>query len=189
MKPIETDRLIIRNWRDGDRDLFHEINSDDRVMAFFPFRRDRAQSDAFLERIRAEIDTRGYGFTALELKETCETIGFAGLMPTRIVPSLPAGCVEIGWRLATRFWGHGYATEAAERLLAFGFDELDLPEIVSFAVWNNHASTAVMRRIGLVPHPEGDFDHPDVPDTHPHLKRHVLYWLDASAWRERKKAG
>lgn len=189
MKPSETERLIIRNWEDQDRDLFFEINSDDRVMAFFPFRRDRAQSDEFMDRIRAEIATRGYGFAALELKETGETIGFAGLMPTGIVPSLAEGCVEIGWRLAPRFWGKGYATEAAERLLAFGFEVLELPEIVSFAVWNNHASTAVMRRIGMVADPAGDFDHPNVPDTHPHLKRHVLYRLDASAWRTRKKAG
>jgi len=189
MSPIETDRLIIRNWRDGDRELFFEINSDDRVMTFFPFRRDRAQSDAFMDRIRGDIETRGFGITALELKQTGETIGFAGLMPTRIVPSRPEGCVEIGWRLASRFWGHGYATEAAERLLAFGFEELALPEIVSFAAWNNHPSTAVMRRIGMVRDPEGDFDMPDVPDTYPHLKSHVLYRLDAGAWRAQKKAG
>lgn len=189
MKPLETERLVIRNWHDGDRDLFFEINSDDRVMAFFPFRRDRAESDVFLDRIRKDIVTRGYGFTALQLKSTGETIGFAGLMPTQIVPSAPEGCVEIGWRLATRYWGNGYVTEAAERLLAFGFEDLGLTEIVSFAVWNNDASTAVMRRIGMTPYPAGDFDHPYVPDTHPHLKRHVLYRMSASTWRATKKAG
>ena len=140
MKPIETERLIIRNWSDRDRDLFFEINSDDRVIGLLPVppRPPRAQSDAFLDRIRGEIETRGFGFTALELKQTGETIGFAGLMPTRIVPSRPRAAWRSAGALAQRFWGHGYATEAAERLLAFGFEELALPEIVSFAVWNNH---------------------------------------------------
>jgi RimJ/RimL family protein N-acetyltransferase len=189
MNPIETERLIIRNWCDRDRDLFFEINSDDRVMAFFPFRRDRAQSDSMMDRLRADNERRGYGFAALELKATGATIGFAGLAPTDLVASIKGECVEIGWRLAPRHWGKGHATEAANRLLAFGFDELALPEIVSFAVWNNHPSTAVMRRIGMVADPAGDFDHPNVPDTHPHLKRHVLYRLAASDWRQRKKAG
>ena len=63
-----------------------------------------------------------------------------------------------------------------------------LEEIVSFAVWNNHRSTAVMERLGMRHDPAGDFDHPRVPDTHPHLRRHVLYRLTRSEWQERKKA-
>ncbi|WP_421929604.1 GNAT family N-acetyltransferase [Neoaquamicrobium sediminum] len=186
MMRLETDRLIIRNWEDRDRDLFHRINSDDDVMQFFPFRRSRAEADAFLDRIRAENEARGYGFTALELKQGGACIGFAGLYPDNVAPSRPAGAVEIGWRLAPEFWGKGYVTEAAEALLAFGFEELGLKEIISFAVWNNDRSTAVMRRIGMTRHPEGDFDHPRVPDTHPQLKRHVLYALKRQDWAARR---
>jgi RimJ/RimL family protein N-acetyltransferase len=189
MRRLETDRLVIRNWRREDSDLFFEINSDERVMAFFPARRDRAESDEIMERLRIAIGVRGYGFFALELKQTGEPLGFAGIAPTDIVPSIPGECIEIGWRLAARFWGNGYATEAAQRLLEFGFDEVGLEEIVSFAVWNNHASTAVMRRIGMRADPSGDFDHPNVPDTHPGLRRHVFYRLAASDWRQTKKAG
>ena len=54
------------------------------------------------------------------------------------------------------------------------------PEIVSFAVWNNHASVAVMRRIGMHHDAVGDFDHPGVPETQGHLRRHVLYRLSPS---------
>jgi RimJ/RimL family protein N-acetyltransferase len=189
MTLLETERLLIRNWRKDDAGFFHEINSDEQVMAFFPFRRDRAQSEEFMERVRTAINERGYGFFALELKQTGEPIGFAGISPTDIVPAIPGECIEIGWRLAGRFWGNGYATEAAEKLLEFGFDRLGLDEIVSFAVWNNHASTAIMRRIGMRRDPGGDFDHPNVPETHPQLKRHVLYRLAASDWRQTKKAG
>ena len=186
MRRLETERLIIRNWEDRDRELVHRINSDDDVMQFFPFRRSRAEADAFLDRIRAENESRGYGFAALELKESGACIGFAGLYPDNVAPSRLAGAVEIGWRLAPEFWGKGYVTEAAEALLAFGFEELGLKEIISFAVWNNDRSTAVMRRIGMMRDLEADFDHPRVPDTHPQLKRHVLYSLKRKDWASRR---
>lgn len=183
MMRLETARLVIRNWEDRDRDLFHRINSDDKVMRFFPFRRTRDEADAFLDRIRTGNEARGYGFAALELKETGACVGFAGLHPTEAIPPRPGGTVEIGWRLAPEHWGKGYVTEAGEALLRFGFEKLGLEEIVSFAVWNNEPSIAVMRRLGMRHEPEGDFDHPDVPDTHPHLKRHVFHTLSRKDWR------
>ena len=181
--PFETERLIVRNWREEDRDLFHEINSDDRVMEFFPFRRDRTQSDEMLERLAASIEETGFGLAALELRDTAECIGFTGLAPTHQIPVLPEGMLEIGWRLATRYWGKGYVTEAGREWLSKGFEELDLDEIVSFAVHNNVRSTAVMERLGMRPDPARDFDHPSVPDTYPQLKRHVLYTLSREDWR------
>ena len=87
-----------------------------------------------------------YGFTAAELAEGGACIGFVGLMPTDLDPTFPDGTVEIGWRLAPEFWGSGYVTEAANAWLCFAFGRLDLDEVVSFAVWNNERSTAVMRR-------------------------------------------
>ena len=186
MKPHQTARLIIRNWEERDRDLFFRINSDEKVMEFFPSRRDRAQADEFFDRLRAGIAERGYGFTAVEIAATGECIGFVGLVETHLEPFLPDGTIEIGWRLAPEYWGHGYVTEAAEALLAFGFEELDLDEIVSFAVRDNRRSTAVMERLGMRADPAGDFDHPNVPDTHPELKRHVVYRLTGADWRKEK---
>ena len=81
MTLLHTPRLIIRNWEERDRALFHRIKSDDVVMEFYPFRRTREQADAVMDQLQAAIDTNGYGFTALELAETGETIGFAGLSP------------------------------------------------------------------------------------------------------------
>jgi RimJ/RimL family protein N-acetyltransferase len=188
VKPIRTKRLIMRNWEDRDRELFFRINSDDRVMEFFPFRRDRAQADALFDRLRAAIAEKGYGFAAVEIAATGECIGFVGIADTSLEPFLPAGTIEIGWRLAPEYWGHGYVSEAAEAWLAFGFEELGLDEIVSFAVWDNRRSTAVMERIGMRADPTGDFDHPTVPATHPELKRHRLYRLSREAWQKRKQA-
>jgi RimJ/RimL family protein N-acetyltransferase len=180
---LETDRLIVRNWRDADRELFFEINSNETVMAFFPFRRNRADADAFFDHVRTMIEETGLGFYALETKASGETIGFCGLVRTNLEPFMPHGTVEIGWRLAARRWGQGLITEAATALLRHGFETLQLDEIVSFAVHDNHRSTAVMQRLGMHRNPADDFDHPRVPDAKPALKRHVLYRLTADQWR------
>ncbi|PBC03246.1 GNAT family N-acetyltransferase [Mesorhizobium sp. WSM3860] len=188
MKPIRTERLILRNWEERDRALFHRINSDERVMEFFPFRRDRAAADAKMDEVRAWIDADGYGFAAAEIAATGECIGFVGLFGTEDIDVLAAGTIEIGWRLAPEFWGKGYVTEAAEAWLGFGFETLELDEIVSFAVAENHRSIAVMKRLGMRADPGAHFDHPAVPDSHPHLKRHVLYRLSREDWQARKRA-
>jgi RimJ/RimL family protein N-acetyltransferase len=188
MKPIRTERLILRNWEERDRALFHRINSEDQVLEFFPFRRSRAEADAKMDQFRAEIAEDGFGWTAAEIARTGECIGFVGLHRTEHMPFLSAGTIEIGWRLAPEFWGKGYVTEAARAWLAFGFETLGVNEIVSFAVWNNHRSTAVMERVGMSADPSRDFDHPGVPDSHPQLKRHVFYSLSRRAYRERSRS-
>jgi RimJ/RimL family protein N-acetyltransferase len=181
-----TKRLILRNWEEKDRDLFHEINSDPAVMEFFPFLRTRAQSDELFDRLRGIIAQTGLGFYALADGATDEAMGFCGLSRTGgLEPHVADGAVEIGWRLARRHWGHGYITEAAERLLEFGFEEKGLPEIVSFAVAGNARSIAVMRRIGMVAAPDRDFGMPSIEDARAELRPHVLYALDRAAWQQK----
>ena len=182
MTLLETDRLLIRNWEDRDGDIAHEINSDDTVMKYFPFRRSRSEANAFLARLREGIDREGFGFCALELKATGEAIGFAGIKRTDIVPTLRSDTMEIGWRLATRYWGKGYATEASREWLRHGFEQLDLDRIASFAVHDNQRSTAVMERLSMRRTPEHDFDHAGIPDTHAALRPHVVYLLDRADW-------
>jgi RimJ/RimL family protein N-acetyltransferase len=181
---LKTPRLVIRNWRDDDRDFFHEINSDPVVMEYFPHGRDRAESDALLDHIQSGITEHGLGFYALALVESDEPIGFCGLAPVTVSGVFADDAVEIGWRLAHRHWRKGYVTEAARALLHHGFETLGLDEIVSFAVMENRRSTAVMERIGLRRRPEMDFDSPCIPDDMPHLKRHAVYAPTAEEWRE-----
>ncbi len=180
MTPILTERLVIRNWRESDRELFHRINSDESVVAFFPNRRSRAESDAFMDEERAEIDADGYGWTAVELVATGQCIGWTGLKETAIEGVAPEGSHEIGWRLVPEFWGKGYVTEAASALIDFAFNKVDLSEVISFAVWNNTRSTAVMERLGM--RYERDFTHHSIPETHPHLARFKLYRLAKADW-------
>ncbi len=177
-----TPRLILRDWKDTDRDLFREVNADPDVMEFFPHQRSHDESDAALKHVNEMIHATGYGFYAVELRETGEPIGFCGIAPANLEGIFPLGTMEIGWRLATRYWGHGYVTEAAKSLLSMAFDEKKLPEIVSFAVHDNLRSIAVMKRIGLIRDASRDFLHPRVPDTHAHLKPHVTYALTLERW-------
>ena len=172
---LETERLIIRNWKNEDRELFHLINSDKTVIEYFPFRRNRAQSEKMMRELKADIIKLGYGYTAIELKETGDCIGFCGLHHCKAEPVIAYENIEIGWRLAPQYWGKGYITEAALRLLGFGFENLQLDEIISFAVHTNKKSFAVMERLGMIRDVSKNFNHPRVPDTHPELKLHFYY--------------
>lgn len=183
MKPMRTERLILRRWEERDRPLFHRINSDERVMRFFPVRRHRAQSDALMDLFTATIDAHGFGFAAAEIADTGEAIGFVGLQPCDVRAGvISVDAVEIGWRLAPEFWGKGYASEGAKSWLDFGFQTAGLNEIIAIAVRDNEPSTAVMHRIGMKRDPAADFDHPGVPDTHAHLRPHVLYRMSRAQW-------
>jgi len=188
MKPIITERLILRQWRNDDRELFHRINSDDRVMQYFPIRRSRAQSDALMDEFRQMVAKLGYGFAAVEIAETGECAGFAGIMPAELVSVVPSGSVEIGWRLAAEFWGKGYATEAAKAWLRFGFVEADLDTIMSYAVAANTPSIAVMRRIGMMPGNPRTFRNPNIGEDQPDLQNCVLYNVTRTEWQKQNGA-
>jgi RimJ/RimL family protein N-acetyltransferase len=182
MTEIHTDRLLLRRWRDSDRDPFAALTADPVVTEYLlgPVTRDR--SDAFVERIEAHWDQSGWGLWAVEVPGVAAFIGYIGLWPADDVIGRPA--VEVGWRLARRHWGNGYATEGAGHALRYGFVTLGLGEIVSFTVPQNERSRRVMERIGLVRDQSGDFDHPRVdPDAFPDMVRHVLYRLDRGSWR------
>jgi RimJ/RimL family protein N-acetyltransferase len=180
--PSATDRLVLRRWRETDREPFAAMNADPVVMEHMQGPMTRAASDAFIDRIEAHWDAHGWGLWAVEVPGSAPFVGYVGLWPADYVTGAPM--VEVGWRLAHAHWGHGYATEAARAALRFGFEEIGMPEIVSFTVPQNHRSRRVMERIGLVRDPAGDFDHPRVDAAaYPRLVRHVLYRLSRDAWR------
>ena len=170
---IETQRLIIRSWKESDFSALAEMNSDPRVMEFFPSLLSQAESRLFLDQILQNHQKNGFTYWPIELKLTGEWIGFVGLS----IPGFQAHftpCVEIGWRLAHPYWGNGYAPEGAVACLDYGFSKLGLNEIVSFTTVNNVNSRKVMEKIGMTHYPEDDFDHPKLAERHP-LRRHVLY--------------
>lgn len=177
---LSTPRLLLRRWRDADRAPFARLNADPVVMEHFPHALTRAQSDAFVDRLKTSFADHGYGHWAVEHRATGELLGCTGLLlHTFEAPFTPA--VEVGWRLAAHAWGHGYATEAATACLDHAFETLDLPEVVSMTAVINLRSVVVMQRLGMTRDPADDFDHPRVVEGH-RLRRHVLYRVTADRW-------
>lgn len=170
---IETVRLRLRRWCDSDLKPFAVMNADSRVMAHFPSTLSAAESNALAERIAKHFDMHNFGLWAVELKENRDFAGFVGLS----IPMFEAHftpCVEIGWRLAANYWGHGYATEGAFAVMKYAFEVVKLDEIVSMTSVHNHRSRRIMERLGMTHSPADDFNHPNLPLRHS-LSRHVLY--------------
>jgi RimJ/RimL family protein N-acetyltransferase len=181
---LETERLILRKWRGGDRAPFARINADRHVMQYFPSVLTREESDALADRIKERWRSHGFGLYAVDLKigvrdgrpsDERQFIGFIGLArPSFEIDFTP--CVEIGWRLDASAWGRGLATEGARAVAEYAIGPLGLDEIVSFTAVANARSRRVMEKIGMTHDPRDDFDHPKLPEGHP-LRRHVLYRL------------
>jgi RimJ/RimL family protein N-acetyltransferase len=170
---IRTARLLLRRWRDADREPYAAMNADPDVMRYFPAPLDRAASDASIDRYENLFDRQGFGLWALEVASTGEFIGFTGLNPMPAgVPG--AGGLEVGWRLARQAWHHGYATEAAAAAVDVGFSGAGQAEIWSMTAILNEPSQAVMRRLGMTPYAR--FEHPKIEPGHL-LRPHVVYRL------------
>ena len=163
-RELLTPRLFLRAWQESDRAPFATMNSDPRVMRWFPRPLSAYESDAFVDRLEEHHDRHGYTGWAVEVRESergpADFAGFVGLVQPR--HSMPFDhhqpLVEVGWRLAPEWWGMGIATEAAAASLAFAFNELKLEEVVSFTVPANLESQAVMQRLGMSY--AGTFNHP-----------------------------
>lgn len=199
---LVTDRLILRQWSESDREPFAILNADPVVMEFFPSTLTRAESDAMADRVQMRLDENGWGLWAVEVVEKrlpstiqdssdrrmgeneyanralpgVPFIGYVGLAEPRFQSHFTP-CMEIGWRLDRHHWGCGYATEAALAVCRFAFEQLKLPEIVSFTSTINLRSRKVMERLGMTHDPADDFDHPNLPKDG-RLCRHVLYRLN-----------
>ncbi len=170
---LETPRLRLRDWREEDLPAFAAMCADPEVMRHFPALLSYAEADAMGRRIRASLKRDGWGLWAVDVIGGAPFVGFVGLSRPGFRDD-----VEVGWRLAREAWGHGYATEAARAAVEFGFDELELDELVSFTVPANVPSQRVMERLGMRRDPSADFEHPNVPEGSP-LRLHWLYRLPA----------
>ncbi len=176
---IETERLILRQWREEDREPFSALNADPEVRRHFPSVLTRDQSDSEMDRIVARLAQDGTTFWAVERKSDAAFLGFSGVLRTDA--GLPFDCdPEIGWRFSRDAWGQGYATESARAAFAFAVERLKPKRVVSFTATTNLKSQAVMNRIGMVRRGDLDFDHPRVAEGDP-LRRHVVWVWEACA--------
>lgn len=185
MTVLTTPRLILRPWKETDLPYFTALNADPRVMEYFPSTKTSEETFQEYQRICNYISEFGWGFWAAELKESGQFIGFIGIKNVTFETAFTPA-VEIGWRLAYDFWGKGYAPEGAQAALDFGFNTLNLQEIVSFTPTSNARSQSVMRKIGMVYHPNESFEHPWLPKGHP-LSTHVLYRISKKENNEKNR--
>lgn len=175
MNTLETSRLILRNWTDEDIEPFFLMNQDPEVMEYFPGLLTMDMVQSFISRMKEQLTDKGFTLWAVEEKKSKAFIGFIGLnIPAWEAHFTP--CVEIGWRLASAYWGNGYATEGAKAVLEFAFNHLKLKRVVAFTVPENIRSRKVMEKIGMTRDLDGDFLHPKLEPSH-QLARHVLYTI------------
>ena len=172
---LETERLVLRDWREADIDPYHAICSDPVVMATLGPPLSRDETTALVRRCQGQQAELGYTLWAVERRADARLIGWCGVLRGKAGPI--EGLAEIGWRLASDCWGQGYASEAARATAAWAFARL--PDNALWAITNsdNMRSRAVMGRLGMQYRTDLDFDHPHLPADSP-LLRHVTYQLE-----------
>jgi len=173
---IETSRVLLRHWGDEDLEPWIVMNADPETMLFFPRTSAAEESTASFQRLKNNLQANDFGLWAAEEKLSGEFMGFVGISWQGIPTLSEPKCQEIGWRLAKRYWGNGYATEAATEVLNYASKTLKLTELYSITSELNLPSINVMKKIGLQPRPELSFLHPRVPEGSP-LRPHVVYSL------------
>ena len=143
---IETERLLLRPFTPADLDALASLNADPDVMRYIADGKpqSRAQTEIRLNEVLDHWQQHGFGlFTAIE-KTSGDFVGFCGLKYLNTSSE-----IEVGYRLAKRFWRRGLATEAARASLRYGFETLGLDRIVAVVQPENAASCRVIEKIGL----------------------------------------
>jgi len=142
---LETDRLVLRMFRESDTDAYADMVGDPEVMRFLggkPMSRQEAWRNMAM--VLGHWQLRGYGFWAVEEKSTGEISVGAGFSRPEGWPGL-----EVGWTLRRSFWGRGYATEATGALVRHAFDELGLNRLQAHHMVRNPASGRVLEKAGF----------------------------------------
>lgn len=158
----ETERLILRDWREEDWDPFWRHCNTPAVMQWLGGVADEAVMAAANERVESYRRDHGFTFWVLERKDdgghlAGEIIGFCGLKLCN-EENGPVGDVEAGWRLREDAWGKGYAKEAAIASLRLGFERFGAPHIIALTVKENAPSWGLMRRLGMQRREDLDFE-------------------------------
>jgi RimJ/RimL family protein N-acetyltransferase len=182
MNRLRTERLLLRRWQESDVEPFATMCACPHVMEFFPKLLTLEETKAMIGRIDGRFEAQGFGLWAVEIIASCQFIGFVGLQSVPFEAHFTPA-VEVGWRVAYAHWGKGYAVEAAKEALRVGFEQFDLPEIVSITSTANNRSMRVMEKLAMTTKPEDNFLSPVIAQGHP-LQPHVLYRLTRGDWEK-----
>lgn len=148
MITLETERLILRMWRESDFERHAEICADPEVMRFLGEGKSLNRMDAWrhMAMLIGHWFLRGYGHWAVERKQDNMLLGRIGFYNPDGWPGF-----ELGWTLARDAWGQGYASEGAARALRYAFEDMKRDHVISLIDPQNTASIKVARRLGEQP--------------------------------------
>ena len=148
MTGIETDRLLLRPWKDEDLDAYAGMCADPEVMRYMPGVMTREQAAEQISRFARHLEERGYGYWAAEDKASGALAGRIGLLYKEDWPEGPHK-TDVGWLLDRSYWGRGLATEGARASLRHGFEGLGIERIISITLPDNVASRRVMEKLEM----------------------------------------
>jgi ribosomal-protein-alanine N-acetyltransferase len=167
-----TDRLILRRMNKSDINEIFKMRSDSEIMRFI--REPQTNPDEtwnWIKLVSSEWETTKIGFCAVVEKDSMNTIGWCGLWRLKETDE-----IEVGYAIAKEYQRKGFATEAAAAVLEYGFDEIDLEEIVAVAYPDNAASQNVMKQLGMSFDYTGEF----------YGRELVHYSISKTTWKNRK---
>ncbi|MCD1589400.1 GNAT family N-acetyltransferase [Qipengyuania citrea] len=174
----ETDRLILRDWREEDWPFFWEGTNTPGVMRWLGGVCDGAKRNAAQQRLLSYDREHGHTFWCVERRSDGAILGFCGLKRSNQSGG-PLGMMEVGWRLREDAWGRGYAKEAATASLDLAFDRFDAEEVIAMTVQRNTASWGLMQRLGMRRRDDLDFDNAEFDKEDPVI---IVYSVDRASW-------
>ena len=175
----ETERLVLREWGEGDADRFYEVMNTPAVMRHLGGVQERSGWDAAVGRIFGYQRDYGHTFWLVERKPDGELLGFCGLKRVNAEGTELKGQFEVGWRLRESAWGQGYAKEAAIASLDLAFGRFAAPHVVALTIGPNSESQGLMLRLGMKRREDLDFLDPRLP---PALNPTIVYRINAADW-------
>jgi RimJ/RimL family protein N-acetyltransferase len=176
---IETDRLRLRPWAREDRPAFEALVNTPAMMARLGGLKSAAGIDEMFEKRMNDQAAHGCTYWATELRESGALVGSCGIrIASNYGADAPiAGMPEIGWRVAEAHWGKGFAREAAEASIAWGWANLGASAIGAWTTIGNNQSWGLMERLGMRRRPDLDFHHHAYPAGDP-VGAMIVYTLE-----------
>ena len=184
---VETDRLVLREWGEGDGDRFHAVMNKPAVMQHLGGVQDRSTWEGALARIQSYQRDFGHTFWLVERREDGELLGFCGLKRVNAPGASCLGDMEIGWRLRESAWGQGYAKEAAIASLDLAFGRYGASHVVALTALGNITSQGLMKRLGMVRREDLDFIDQRFAADSP-VNPQIVYSIAAADWPSAREA-
>ena len=143
---IETERLILRPFREEDLDDEFSIAGDSDTMSFYPRAFTKEEVAEIIAKNIRTFETSGYGLFAVMDKHSGEYVGDCGITIQTIDGEEE---LEVGYRVRKEYWGQGFAPEAARAMVEYGFKKLGLKKLCSYMAKDHHQSRRTAEKAGM----------------------------------------